>query len=383
MSHINLVCTKCSATRDADMFALGCGECGAPLDVGYADQSAYAVEIGGRRMPVPFHSDAPSATMGEGGTPVIEMPSVAKAVGCAAVLGKLEFMNPTGSFKDRGTATMLSVALEHGVGAVVEDSSGNAGASVAAYSARAGIAAHVFAPDTAPEAKMGQIRVYEAATHPTPGPREASTDAAAEFAKRGGIVYASHNLSPYFVEGTKTFGYEVAAQVSPAPDHIVIPVGNGSLLLGTWKAYLELTATGAVGKTPKLHAVQAEAVMPIAAEFAGETWEPSDAATIAGGISVGSPPRSRQVLRALRDTGGTAIAVSDARIAAWQRLLAAREGVFAEPTSAAAFAGLEALRESGAIGKGDTVLLPVTGFGLKDEMPNKNPVGRPLRAPSS
>ena len=88
MSHINLVCTECSATRDADMFALGCGECGAPLDVGYADQSAHAVEIGGRRMPVPFHSDAPSATMGEGGTPVIEMPSVAKAVGdCPSLIG--------------------------------------------------------------------------------------------------------------------------------------------------------------------------------------------------------------------------------------------------------------------------------------------------------
>ena len=371
MSHIELACTECSATRAADMFALGCGECGAPLDVGYVEPSARTVEIGGRRMPVPFHSDAPGATMGEGGTPVIELPSVAESVGCAAVLGKLEFMNPTGSFKDRGTATMLSVALEHGVGAVVEDSSGNAGASVAAYSARAGIAARVFAPETAPEAKMGQIRVYEAATHPTPGPREASADAAIEYARSGGIVYASHNLSPYFVEGTKSFGYEVATEVAPAPDHIVIPVGNGSLLLGTWKAYQELIAVGAVDAMPKLHAVQADAVMPIAAAFAGKTWQPSDATTIAGGISVVAPPRSRQVLRALRDTGGTATAVSDARIAAWQRLLAAREGVFAEPTSAAAFAGLEALAQRGAIGEGDRVLLPVTGFGLKDAMPTR------------
>ena len=369
MSHIELVCTECSAPRAADMSSLACDECAAPLDVEYTDPRAHTVEIGGRLMPVPFHSDAPSATMGEGRTPVIPMPSVAEQVGCALALGKLEFMNPTGSFKDRGAATMLSIALERGVGAVVEDSSGNAGASVAAYSARAGITAHVFAPETAPVAKMGQIRVYQARTHPTPGPREASADAAIEYSRRGGIVYASHNLSPYFVEGTKTFGYEVATEVSPAPNHIVIPVGNGSLLLGTWKAYLELMAVGAVETMPRLHAVQAEAVMPIAAEFAGEVWEASGATTVAGGISVGAPPRSRQVLRALRHSGGAATAVSDARIVAWQRLLAEREGVFAEPTSAAAFAGLETLVERGVIGGRDTVLLPVTGFGLKDAMP--------------
>ena len=369
MSHIELVCTECPATRAADMFILACDECAAPLDVGYIEPRAHTVEIGGQWMPAPFHAGAPSATMGEGDTPVIELPFVAEATGCATVLGKLEFMNPTGSFKDRGTATMLSIALEHGVGAVVEDSSGNAGASVAAYSARSGIEAYVFAPATAPEAKMGQIRVYEAATRPTPGPREASTAAAVEYARRGGIVYASHNLSPYFVEGTKSFGYEVATGVTRAPNHIVIPVGNGSLLLGTWKAYRELAARGAVATIPKLHAVQAEAVMPIAAQFAGTAWKPSDATTIAGGISVGAPPRSRQVLRALRETGGAAVAISDARIVAWQRLLASREGVFAEPTSAAAFAGLEVLVQRGAIEKGDVVLAPVTGFGLKDALP--------------
>ena len=192
------------------------------------------------RMPVPFHSTSPTVTLGEGGTPLVALPSVEDAIGGVRVIAKLEFMNPTGSFKDRGTATMLSVAMEHGVRAVVEDSSGNAGASVSAYAARAGIAAHVFAPESAPEAKLGQIRVYEAETHPTPGPREASTEAAVEFQRQHGMVYASHNLSPYFVEGTKTFVYEIATQMATAPDHIVIPVGNGSLLLGAWKAYREL-----------------------------------------------------------------------------------------------------------------------------------------------
>ena len=240
------------------MIALGCESCGSPLDVAYRDSDLHTMAFDGLRMPVPFHSDSPTVTMGEGGTPLADLPSVSETIGGVRVVAKLEFMNPTGSFKDRGTSTMLSVAMEHGVRAVVEDSSGNAGASVAAYAARAGIAAHVFAPETAPEAKMGQIRVYDAETHPTSGPREASTDAAVEFQRRHGLVYASHNLSPYFVEGTKSFGYEVAAQMSTGPDHIVIPVGNGSLLLGAWKAYQELIAQGAVAQMPKLHAIQAQ-----------------------------------------------------------------------------------------------------------------------------
>ena len=368
MSHIELVCVECGSSHDADMIALSCQSCGSPLDVNYRDSDLHTMTFADLRMPVPFHSTSPTVTLGEGGTPLIALPSVEDAVGGVRVIAKLEFMNPTGSFKDRGTATMLSVAMEHGVRAVVEDSSGNAGASVSAYAARAGIAAHVFAPESAPEAKLGQIRVYEAETHPTPGPREASTEAAVAFQRQHGMVYASHNLSPYFVEGTKTFVYEIATQMATAPDHIVIPVGNGSLLLGAWKAYRELIERGAVAQMPKLHAIQAEAVMPLAAEFMGTEWRPG-ASTIAGGIAVGSPPRLRQSLRAIRESGGTSLAVTDASIIRWQKLLAAREGIFAEPTSAAAFAGLELMAERGIVKRGEVALLPVTGFGLKDALP--------------
>lgn len=368
MSHIELACVECGASHEADMHALGCESCGSPLDVSYLDPEMHTMTFDDLDMPVPFHADSPTVTMGEGKTPIIELPTVGREMGCARVVAKLEFMNPTGSFKDRGTATMLSVALEHGVDSVVEDSSGNAGASVSAYAARAGIDAHVFAPETAPEAKMGQIRVYDASTHPTPGPREASTEAAVDFQRRHGMVYASHNLSPYFVEGTKTFGYEVVTQMSPGPDHIVIPVGNGSLLLGAWKAYQELITRGAVAHMPKLHAIQAEAVMPIASAITGTDWTPG-ATTIAGGIAVGSPPRLRQSLRAIRESGGTSLAVTDASIIAWQKRLASQEGIFAEPTSAAAFAGLQLLVERGVVGRDEIALVPVTGFGLKDALP--------------
>ncbi len=368
MSHIELVCVECGASYEADMHALGCESCGSPLDVAYVDPDAHTTDFGGLRMPVPFHSHAPTVTMGEGQTPIVELPSIGREIGGVSVVAKLEFMNPTGSFKDRGTATMLSVAMEHGVESVVEDSSGNAGASVSAYAARAGIDAHVFAPATAPEAKMGQIRVYEASTHPTPGPREASTEAAVDFQQSHGMVYASHNLSPYFVEGTKTFAYEVATQMSPGPDHIVIPVGNGSLLLGAWTAYQELFSQGAVSRMPKLHAIQAEAVMPLAAAFMGTDWKPG-AATIAGGIAVGSPPRLQQSLRAIRESGGSSLAVTDSSIIEWQKRLASQEGIFAEPTSAAAFAGLELLVERGVVSTDEVALVPVTGFGLKDALP--------------
>ena len=368
MSHISLVCTECGASHKADMHTLGCRECGAPLDVEYEPDAHHTMRWAGFDMPVPYHSDGPRVSLGEGNTPIIPLPRISETLGTTNLFGKLEFMNPTGSFKDRGTATMLSVAVEHGVTEVVEDSSGNAGASVSAYSARAGMKAHVFAPSTAPAAKLGQIRVYEARTHAVPGTREASTDAAVEFQRQNNLVYASHNLSPYFVEGTKTFAYEVASQMSPLPEHIVIPVGNGSLLMGCWKGFSELMAAGALDSMPKLHAIQAEAVMPIAAEFLGSDWSPG-ASTLAGGIAVGAPPRKNQVLRAVRESGGVALAVTDDSIVLWQKRLAVSEGIFAEPTSAAALAGIELLLQHGHVQGDEAILAAITGFGLKDALP--------------
>ena len=372
MSHIALVCIECENQHDADMLTLHCVRCGSPLDVEYKDADRHSIEWHGVKMPVPFHSDSLAATMGEGHTPVVPLPRVSEALAARSVFGKLELMNPTGSFKDRGAATMLSVAVEQGVCEVVEDSSGNAGAAVAAYAARVGIEAHVFAPSNAPQAKMAQIQVYGAETHPVPGPREASTEAAIQYQREHGTVYASHNLSPFFLEGVKTFAYEVAAQMSPAPDHILIPVGNGSLLIGAWKGYKELLSACVVNGVPKLHAVQANAVRPIAAQFAGEQWT-SGGSTVAGGISVGSPPRKNQVIRAISDTGGVAISVSDESILRWQVFLASSEGIFAEPTSAAALAGLEKLIGSGTIGQEETALVAITGFGLKDALPPISP----------
>ena len=169
-------------------------------------------------------------------------------------------LNPTGSFKNRGSGVLMSLAVEAGVTEVVEDSSGNAGASIAAYAARAGIGAHIFAPSSAPSAKLDQIAVYGATTHLIEGNRQDVTDAAMEFAGHNSIVYASHNLSPYFTEGTKTFAYEIVEQFNGGlPEHIVIPVGNGSLLIGAHRGFSEMKPRGAISAIPKLHAIQARA----------------------------------------------------------------------------------------------------------------------------
>ena len=356
---------------------LGCEKCGSPLDVEYlgdheAERGPQPPNWKGPPIPLPLSETASFVSMGEGNTPTVALPAVGRELGVERIYGKLEFLNPTGSYKDRGTSVMLAVIREHGVEEVVEDSSGNAGASVAAYSARWGMKAHIFVPANAPEAKLKQIRVHGAEVHGAEvhaieGPREATTDAAVSFCKERGLTYASHALSPYFPEGTKTFAYEVYREYGrELPMHIVFPVGNGGLLLGAWRGFQELLEGGQVDCIPRLHCVQSTAVMPIAAAQNGAAWDAGQAGkTIAGGISVAAPPRQRQVIEALRATGGDAVAVDDVDILRFQRLLAEGDGVYAEPTSAAAFAGLERLVRGRSVGEGDVVLAPITGSGLK------------------
>ena len=376
MSHISLRCTQCKSCHTADMATLHCSSCEATLEVVYSDSPSdtplpQPPGWNGPAIPLPIHDTDASASMAEGNTPCVELPSLAGLMGLQHLYGKLEFLNPTGSFKDRGTAIMLSAAREHGVEEIVEDSSGNAGASVAAYSARAGLKAHIFAPATAPPAKIQQIMAYDATVHLIEGPREMTTEAAIAYRDKHGLTYASHNLSPYFIEGTKTFAYEVAEQLAGGvPDHIAMPVGNGSLFIGAWKGFRELLEAGRIAKMPRLHCIQATAVMPIAAAYNGTDWTPTEGvSTIAGGISVGAPPRVREVLNVLQDSGGVALAVQDDEILRWQRLLASVEGIYAEPTSAAAFAGLDNLVRRGEAKGSDSVLVPITGSGLKDAPP--------------
>ena len=368
------------------MTTIECNSCSEPLEVAYL--GVVQTLPGSQAHPVPpmplrgtqvetglgrtdepyFFYDPWPPSLGEGNTPTVSLPSTSSFLGIPGRLqASLEYLNPTGSFKDRGTAMMMRVAIENGVREVVEDSSGNAGASIAAYSARAGIKAHVFVPDTAPEAKILQIRGYGAEVHLISGPRDKTTAAAIAFCKKRNLVYASHNLSPYFLEGTKLYAYELVRNKFQIPDHMVFPVGNGSLYIGTWIAFQELLKVGATHSVPRMHCAQPTAVMPIVADYKGDTWDPKNAKeTVAGGIAVTTPPRRKRILNILHETNGVAVNVDDEDTLAWRTRLGNLEGIYAEATSAAAFAGLAKLVSNGTIQPNETVLVPITGFGLKD-----------------
>ena len=376
MSHITLRCNACGASHVADMETLACRECAFPLDVEYLDVGWRGKGVrprgrGAPRAPLPLHDPDSGVALVAGGTPCVELPAAAALLGLRRLFGKLEFLNPTGSFKDRGTAVMMAVATENDVKELVEDSTGNAGASVSAYAARAGIKAHIFAPASAAPAKLRQIRAYGAEVHAIDGSRDATAAAAVAYHTQRRLVYTSHALSPYFLEGTKTFAYEVARRFSKGlPAHIVFPVGNGGLLLGAWKGFVELRDAEHIAGVPRLHAVQSRAFMPLVAAHRGEEWTADlGRGTVAGGIAVEAPARQEQLLDVLRAAHGEAVAVDDEDVLRWHGLLATEEGIYAEPTSAAAFAGLEQLVRLGVVEAADTVLVPITGSGLKDAPP--------------
>ena len=274
------------------------------------------------------------------------------------VFAKLEHFAPTGSFKDRGMTLTVSHAKELGATAIVEDSSGNAGASAAAYAARAGMRATIYAPATAPEAKLRQIASFGAEVIRVPGPREAVTDAAVAAGQQGDAYYVGHNVNPYFSFGMTTFAYEL-----PEVDHLVMPAGGGSLYVGCWQG---LKLAGAA--MPRLHLVQPTGCAPIAAAQAAGADEPVPVErrpTIAGGAEIERPARGAEMLRALRESNGVAVAVDDEALVAERRRLARLEGIDVEPTAALALAGFVELLRRGVIRPDERALIVTTGVGLK------------------
>ena len=375
MSHTYLTCARCGS-RDAPPDALWCDWCEGPLDVAYYSlPRGLEVRDG---LPgvwrwwdrMPLHEEGSLISLGEGGTPCLHLKRTGEGLGLRYLYAKVEYANPTGSFKDRGTAVMLSMVRELGFSEAVDDSSGNAGASLGAYAARGGIRAAVFVPAAASPFKMSQIGFYDAELRPVAGSREGVTSAAREYVAERGAFYASHNWSPYFIEGMKSFAYEAVREVPQVIDHVVVPVGNGSLVVGPARGFAELVREGAVPRMPRFHAVQSRSCMPVVAEWQGQPWTADRLQpTVAGGIAVSTPPRGAQTVETLKSTGGTAVAVEEESIVRWQSAMARDEGLFMEPTSAAAFAGLESLVSQGTVGPEDVVLVPVTGFGLKDKLP--------------
>ena len=365
MSSWKLKCTGCGTEPKRDAWIFRCS-CGGVLDVvmepvpSFLDSFHKVESLWRYRAAIPVEDEAAIVTLAEGLTPLIHV-----ELDGDSFLLKLEYRAPTGSFKDRGASVLLSRLKEMKVREILEDSSGNAGCSLAAYAAAARIPCRVLVPgDVAPE-KAVQIVSYGAILERVAGTRE---EVAAEALRRsGGVFYASHNWQPFFLEGTKTFAYEVFEQAEALPEAIFFPVGNGSLLLGAFKGFNELQNLGLLEKMPRLIAVQAEFHAPVYARvMAKQPEERKDRPrhTIAKGIAVREPVRLEQIAEAIRATQGTAVVVTDEQISQAQRVLA-RRGLLVEPTSAAALAGYRVWERTQGE-KGLRVLLPLTGSGVKD-----------------
>lgn len=301
---------------------------------------------------------ADPVSLGEGCTPLVARELAGGLAHC-----KLEWFSPTGSFKDRGASVMVSILREQGVTSLIEDSSGNGGAAIAAYGAAAGMDVTVFAPASTSPAKLAQARAYGATIELVPGPREASQEAAIAAAD-GGPRYASHNWQALFLEGTKTLAYEIWEDLGfDAPDHVVVPVGAGSSLLGCALGFAELYRAGQIARMPSLHAAQPFNCSPIDAAFHGDA-DRSVVPTVAEGTAIRNPLRAAQILDAIRETGGCTIAIAEHEILAARTALAA-QGWFVEPTSATAAAAFTHLRGRGTIQPGETAVVVLTGSGLK------------------
>jgi threonine synthase len=282
------------------------------------------------------------------------------------VLLKCEWFMPTGSFKDRGASVMLSLLRAQGVRAVLEDSSGNGGAAVAAYAAAGGMQATIMAPASTSPAKTVQMRAHGAAVELIPGTRQDTADAAVR--RSDAVFYASHNWQPFFLHGTKTLAYELWEDLDfRAPDNVIVPCGAGSNVLGCEIGFSELLRAGEIDTMPRIFAAQPANCAPIAATFlaGSDTQVPTPISpTIAEGTAIAQPIRLPEVLGTLRETRGGAVMLSEAEIGA-AMLDLARIGIYVEPTSAQASAAFAKLLAIGAIRPEQTTVLVLTGSGLK------------------
>jgi threonine synthase len=380
MTSPELVCALCNIVIP-DAEARACKRCGGPAIFRYPGRSGRQGirpqrGIWGYREWLPVAAEDKVVSLGEGDTPLVRMSRWPASIGLARVYAKLEYASATGSFKDRGASVLVTHAVAAGAGHIVEDSSGNAGAAIAAYAAAAGLQCTIFAPASAAPAKLKQMRMYGANVAVVEGPRNAAEQAARGAGNAPGVYYAGHNDNPYFVEGCKTFAFELAcAFEGQSPDHVIVPVGGGSLYVGAAAGFVQWAQGRAASHRTRLHLVQAEACMPlVAAYLAGgdEAMHVVRTPTVAGGIEIESPARGAFILRLLRASGGTAVAVSDRAILDARRDVAQAEGIFMEPTSAAAFAGLAELALRGVIGRDESVVVAVTGSGLKDGVQDVN-----------
>ena len=372
----SLQCSSCGSTRSAEGLPGVC-DCGQPYLVRYGatpGPEARALLRERRwtmwryREWLPLADGEAPVTLGEGGTPLLAVPRLAERYGLRALRVKEEGTNPTGSFKARGIAAAVTRALRAGARAFVVPTAGNAGVALAAYAARAGAFARVYAPASTPPTILAQIRGFGADLVVIEGHIGDCGRAARAYAVAQGAVDISTLREPYRIEGKKTLGLELAEQLGwTLPDAVVYPTGGGTGLIGMWKAFTELVAAGWVrGRPPRMYTVQASGCAPVvqACQSGAAACEPwPDPKTVAAGLRVPAPLGDRLMLRVLRESGGGAVAVSDVELVAAARELQTLEGIDASPEGGAALAGAVALARRGAVAPHEQVVIFNTGAG--------------------
>lgn len=376
----HLECSMTGARHAADQLH-NLSEAGWPLLVRYDLEGARGAltreRLAARPMDLwrwrellPVRRAADIVSLGEAATPIVPLPASAARIGLETLLVKDEGRLPTGSFKARGLVMAVAMARELGVTRIAMPTNGNAGAALAAYASRAGIETVVLCPADTPEVNVREIAAQGARVYRVNGLIDQCGAIVAEGAKAGEWFDCSTLKEPYRIEGKKTMGLELVEQLGwEVPDVIFYPTGGGTGLIGMWKAFDELEALGFIGsKRPRMVAVQAEGCAPIVRAFeAGEEYAPrwEDAHTIASGIRVPKAIGDFLILRAVRESGGFAIAVSDEAIAAALREAAARDGLLLCPEGAATLAAAEKALNEGRIGPRDRVVLFNCASGLK------------------
>lgn len=377
----HLECTSCNNIVSADQVVRTCPSCGKVLyaryDLDGAKVSLTREALVGRASNMwryfevmPILDKTNVVTLGEGYTPLLQAERLGSVLGSNSLLIKDEGLNPTSSFKARGLSAAVSKAKELGLTKLTIPSAGNAGGALAAYAARGGLDAHVFMPKDAPEATLKEVKMLGAELTLVDGLISDAGILSRQKAQELDLFDVSTLQEPYRAEGKKTMGYEIAEQMCwRLPDVIVYPTGGGTGIVGIWKAVEEMETLGLLsGHRPRMFCVQAEGCAPIVRAFhngaaQADPWE--NAQTLAAGLRVPSAIGDYLILRALRESNGGAVTVSDAEILEWMAKMSELEGIFVCPEGGATAAALSKLLANGAVSTGEQVLLLNTGSGLK------------------
>ena len=372
-------CVKCGREYPAAPDITTC-ECGGILDVvydyGYIKAKLNRQTLAGRADPtmwryrelLPVEEDTAPQGLRVGGSPLYEADDIASELGIGKLYIKDDGLNPTSSLKDRASAMAVTKAVEAGYDTIACSSTGNAASSLAGNAAKAGLRTYIFVPDRAPKGKIAQLMMFGANLTAVRGSYEETFELSKAAIDKYGWYNRNAAINPYLSEGKKTVALEIIEQLGfKAPDYVAVSVGDGCTVAGVYKGLYDMYMTGLSDKIPRLISVQAEGCCPInTAVTTGEPWSPQEENTYADSIAVGVPRNADKAIKAILDSDGIAVNVSDDEIRAAQKFLARRAGVFGEPAGVTAAAGLIKLCEQGVIEPGATVACIVTGNGLKD-----------------